>query len=532
MTDRHQALLARPDFQLDTAAANGEYGMYTNDLTTITELKGLLEGVQFRLGMDGMLYAWLMRDDRPVTYPVYSPEFMTWFRGEAASHFCSIPSPKAMEQAIKETEYSVRSKNLPYPVAFRVHAEESAALVDLGNGKALVIEASGTTKEIDSGIIFPTRANNQMLPDPESAGVLEILPELLDLSVDQCRLAVIWLMSLFQQDGRYPILIIIGPRQSGKTRLARNIRRLIDPHTLPLLPLPKGRDELKEAVLDNAILAFDKVGKIPDGVADDLLALAEGTALSLPGRVGTALHKRPTILVCEELPDAPALMENAIILRLKERPAIKVKDKSSLDRLFDKHHAKAFGSLVRLCSQAFGHLKAVELQTVLKNADLEKWILAVDKGLGLEGELMIAFANNLEEALSSIIHERPAVRAFQALVKAQGSVTATATQLLDQIEPFLEGPKDARYPSSGKALAKLLRDHKRFMTAIEIEFDVRTGKDRDRNIVATWQSTQVQSDIVAAATSPAKAAAKNASAKVAAKPMKGVAKAQTQPAFL
>jgi hypothetical protein len=506
--------------------------MSTNDLTTITELKGLLEDVHFMLGMDGMIYAWLMRDDRPVTYPVNSPEFMTWFQSTATSHFCFLPSAKVTGQAIKETEHDVRSKNLSYPVAFRFHAEDNAALVDLGNGKTLVIEASGTTKEIDSGIIFPTRANTQMLPEPESADVLEILPELLDLSEDQCRLAVIWLMSLFQPDGRYPTLIISGPRQSGKTRLASNIRRLIDPHTLPLLPLPKGRDELKEAVLDNAILAFDKVGKIPDCVVDDLLALAEGTALSLPGRAGTALHKRPTILVCEELPDAPALMENAIVLRLKERPATKVKHKASLDRLFDQHHGKAFGSLVKLCSQALGHHKAVELQTVLKYADLEKWILAVDKGLSLEGKLMTAFANNVEDALSSIINERPAVRAFQALVKAQGSVTATATQFLDKIEPFLDGPKDARYPTSGKALAKLLRDHKRFMTDIEIEFDVRTGKDRDRNIVATWQSARVYSDTAVAANAPAKTAVKKASAKFAAKPMKETAGAQQQPAFL
>jgi hypothetical protein len=57
---------------------------------------------------------------------------------------------------------------------------------------------------------------------------------------------------------------------------------------------------------------------------------------------------------------------------------------------------------------------------------------------------------------------------------------------LGQIDQYLDKPKDARYPKTGKALAKLLRDHARFMPDIEMEFDVRTGKDRDRNIVATW----------------------------------------------
>jgi hypothetical protein len=38
----------------------------------------------------------------------------------------------------------------------------------------------------------------------------------------------------------------------------------------------------------------------------------------------------------------------AIVLRLKERPANKIKNKSVLDRMFRQHHAKAFGSLVKL----------------------------------------------------------------------------------------------------------------------------------------------------------------------------------------
>lgn len=506
--------------------------MNMGDLTAITTLKGMLQGTELVLGMDEVVYAQFVRDDRQVTYPIFSSDFMTWFRGEVAPQFSSLPSAKIMGQAIAEVEYEVRSKNLPCPVAARIFTEENAVVIDLGNGKALEIEASGAIQVTDAGVIFPTGNNMQTLPEPVSAEVLEVLPAFLDLSEADCQVALIWLMSLFQADGRYPILIISGPRQSGKTRLASNMRRLTDPHPLPLRPLPKGRDELKEAVLDNAILAFDKVGKIPDSIVDDLLALAEGTALSLPGRPGVALYKRPTILVCEELPDAPGLLENAIILRLKERPATKLKNKATLDRFFNQHHAKAFGSLVKLCSHALRHRKAVELEAVVKDAELERWLLAVDKGLGFEGKLMTAFAHNVEQALSSIINERPAVRAFQGLVEAQGAVTATATQLLDQIEPFLDGPKDIRYPTSGKALAKLLRDHRRFMTDIEIEFDVRTGKDRDRNIVATWQSRRICRDTAAASPSSAKAATKRkAPAKPPAKPMEA-AKSHDQPMLL
>ena len=70
-------------------------------------------------------------------------------------------------------------------------------------------------------------------------------------------------------------------------------------------------------------------------------------------------------------------------------------------------------------------------------------------------------------------------------------------------------------------MAALLRDHKRFMTDIEIEFDVRTGKDRDRNIVATWQSPKI-----------AEVTAQTASVKAAVRRKKSDDFAQDQPTML
>jgi len=166
-------------------------------------------------------------------------------------------------------------------------------------------------------------------------------------------------------------------------------------------------------------------------------------------------------MVCRDLPDAPDLLENAIILRLRERPAQALKSRSELDRRFSEQHPKAFGSLVKACSLALEHRKTIKLDAVHNDAELERWNRALDKGLNLGGKMLAALQHNFEQTLADIVKERPAIRAFVALVKAKGTVKATATQLLDEIEPFLDGPKDARYPTTSKQLAKLLRDYKR-----------------------------------------------------------------------
>jgi hypothetical protein len=476
--------------------------MNLDDQARLATLNDILGETELVIGEDGALYATFSRDDHKVTYPTSSPDFMTWFRGQAVERLSSVPGAKLIKQAIEEAEHRVQMNNLPCPIASRFFADEMSAVIHLGHGKDLEIDAKGAVTVRESGVLFPTRMSMESLPDPKAGNILEVLPELLDLPEYECRLALSWLISLLQPHGRYPVLIICGPRQSGKTRLASNLRQLLDPHPVPLLPLPEDHRGLKAAVADNAILAFDNVQKV--ALEAELLALAAGTALVPAGWSRPVQCKRPIILVCKDLPDAPDLIENAIILRLKERPAKAFKGKSELDRMYRDLHGKALGSLANACTLALQHRKTVELDAVQKDAELEKWIVALDKGLGLGGEMLAALQHNLEQTLAGIIRERPAVGAFYALVRAKGSIKATATQLLDEIEPFLEGSKDPRYPTSGKAMAHLLRHYRRFMIDIDIEFDVRTGKDRDRNIVATWQGPKAARGEAAAA-SPTKA---------------------------
>jgi hypothetical protein len=463
--------------------------MNIDDQARLATLKEILDETEFVMGEDGASYSQFSRDGHEVTYPTFSSDFMSWFAGEAAERLPKIPNAKLMKQAIEQKEHKARSGNIRYPVASRFYGDETSVVIHLGDGNVLEIDAKGAVPSqeasIEAGIIFPTRTTMESLPKPEDGDVREILLGFLGLPENECRLVLSWLMSLFQADGRHPMLIITGPRQSGKTRMAANLRRLVDPHPVPLLPMPKDHRELKAAILENAILAFDNVQKAP--LLEELLALAGGTALRLAGWSQPVKCRRPIIMVCRDLPDAPDLLENAIILRLRERPAQAFKSKSEMDRMFDEQHAKAFGSLVKACSLTLQHQKTVELDAVHKDAELERWNRALDNGLNLGGKMVAGLQHNLEQTLADIIKERPAVSAFRALVQAQVSVKATASQMLDDIEPFLDGPKDARYPTSGKQLAKLLRDYKRFMTDIEIEFNVLTGKNRDRNIVATWQ---------------------------------------------
>jgi hypothetical protein len=181
---------------------------------------------------------------------------------------------------------------------------------------------------------------------------------------------------------------------------------------------------------------------------------------------------------------------DAIILRLKDRPVVQLKTRSSLELELRNGHPEVIGAIAGLAVKALASMSSISLDEVHKDASLEKWLLAIDAALNLEGELMVAYRENGARALSDIVDANPPVQAFLNMLQAKGSVSATATEMLMLVEPFIAGSKGLRWPKSGKEFATILRRHVYAMRDVEIEFDVRTGKARDRNIVATLRKVE------------------------------------------
>jgi hypothetical protein len=456
--------------------------------SNIVILKDILGEAGLLPGKDGAVYARFTRNDEQVTYATTSEDFLTWVNSEIYERVSWFPTAKVLKQAIKEAEFETRMNKRPLPVCNRLYAAQGKIWVNLG-WQVLKIDASGVAPSDDPHVLFPTRVDMLDLPDPEEDDALEVLPDVLGLDDAQCLLVLIWFMALFQAEGRYPPLIISGPSQSGKTRLATNIRQVVDRSAIPVLPLPRNSKELMAAAAHNFILAFDNAGVVPGWLVEELLALSKGTAFPAARGDRPIQRKAPTILVCDEIPDAPDLIQNAIILRLKDRPAVGLLGEVALDQHLEDMTPKAFGSLAYLAAKALAHFPGVQLEAVYRDAASEKWIAAADLSLGPKGKLMAALRHNTEEVSKDILNDTPALRAFMDLLKAEGSVATTASDLLNALEPFLKGPKGARWPKSGKAFASLIRRHMRYMPNIEIEFVRSTGKNRDRNIVASLKST-------------------------------------------
>jgi hypothetical protein len=460
--------------------------MAMNDQTVSQMLDQEMDEVERWVGQDGVVYARFELENQRVTYPVQSRTFRMWLDQKAMEAALPLPSSRIVSHILAKLQCEANAGTDRYPVSRRVYNDEDCTYLNLGAEQILTVSADGCEFVGERGPIFPTEPNMIALPAPvKEPNVLGTLSKLYDLDEHQTLLVLAWLIASFQADGRVPPLIVTGAPKSGKSRLAIDIRQLIDPAQVPLLAFPHKPSDFIALAASNSVLAFDNVRKVPQACRDAIIALAEGTA-SCDRRTGTtSKYKVPTILVCEDLCSAGELARDAIVVRLRGREVRKMKSKTILDKEFNAAHARALGALVGLAVRTKASDETVELNTIFKDAALERWLLAVDKVLAASGKLMQAYHQNGQAVLSDIVSDNPALSAFMGMVRARGGATATAMDMMSLIEPFLTGPKGSHWPKGPKEFATLLRNSVYAMPDVEIEFDVRTGKERHRMIVAS-----------------------------------------------
>jgi len=202
----------------------------------------------------------------------------------------------------KATAGAVTIRNLAYRVAGTDRAtftqdnprRPSIIGIDLAHpsGRAIEITAAGWKLDTNREFAFWHPAGYLRLPDPQPtpvddrAATLHAFRSLTNLTRDHDWLRTVgWLLAALHPKMSRPMLVIHGPSGSGKSTAARFIRSLLDPIEAPLRPLSASHSSLIDHALNNWILAFDCVSRIPGRTSDLLSQLTTGAGLEYSTRV-------------------------------------------------------------------------------------------------------------------------------------------------------------------------------------------------------------------------------------------------------
>lgn len=404
--------------------------------------------------------------------PLRSAEFRDWLTANYYSEYETAPSLGAVRAALRALEAQARYGAVPeQKIDYRISYEgdpfaPSKVNLDLANPEGEIVDITARGWDISSNLAHCFREFNPMLPLPVPAisetraeiDALNAISRLLRLSESSRARIFTWLASALRPIGPYPILVLQGPPASGKSTLARAVRALIDPSSVPLRRLPVRTRELFQAASQNWILAFDNVHRVPTKISETLCAISSGDALDVaqPDARNPVVFQiaRPMILIVpvEQTRAAwmpsPSLSNRSLLLDLPPLPDLR--PEAVIWSEFEALRPAALAGLCAAVSTALRRIREIDIGNVSRFPDAAIWAAAAAPAIGLEEAAVLdAFTSPASIWTGS----DPLRTAVSELLGENAQWTGDASALLDHLRAFMPW---ATLPSTPNALAKAL----------------------------------------------------------------------------
>lgn len=231
---------------------------------------------------DGRSYA-VPKIGAPIAVPLASKSENS-LRGRLAASLHrqtgQVASSSALSDAI--TVLAGEASELdPVPVWLRTARDGDAITVDMGTstGQCITITGHGWTIESESPVIFRRSELIHPLVQPAPGGTLDALRELMNLSDEDFRLAIAWVVAAYFTGIPHPILLVQGEQGTAKSSLVRSLLALVDPQ--PAADRTPPKTDRDWAIFARASWAFcyDNVTEIPGWFSNALCKGVTGEAV-------------------------------------------------------------------------------------------------------------------------------------------------------------------------------------------------------------------------------------------------------------
>lgn len=359
-----------------------------------------------------------------LNYPLQSEDSRHWLRYLYYSNTGRSLAQQSLKEALDTLESRALYASPQEVVQLRVGGNEKAVFIDLGHkhGRVVHITGGGWSTTNDCAFNFYRPPGIAALPEPECGGELASFRQLLSLSDENWIYLLAFLLNVLKPKGPYMCLLVEGEQGSGKSLLCLLIKRLLDPHSVEKLRLPKSEHDLMIQAREHAVLVFDNASGVKWDISDALCSLATGGGFSTrkyytDNESRSFNFTRPFIINgIGEFADRPDLLERAIPLRLTAMPSQGRKTEREILASFEAMRPRLLGCLYDIVAHALDRFDQVEAPTTIRMADTAQWLCAAEPATGLpEGSFLRALeAGQTDMMLERVIND-PVVMALLTL---------------------------------------------------------------------------------------------------------------------
>lgn len=405
--------------------------------------------------------------DARTVLPLRSAEFRDWLTYNFCNEFQDGPSLNAYRSAIRTLEANARYGDFPNQKVDRRIAFEgdpyvpSKIILDLAtaSGDLLEITSRGWQPASNLKHCFLRSPATLPLPQPESPAPISSLRPFLNVASDaDFSRCLTWLAASLRPTGPYPILVLTGPSSSGKSFLARVLRALVDPSTIPIHRVPTRDHDLLKLAYENWALIFDPVHRIGPKMCEALCAVSSGDAYEIPqpdSRSPIVLEvARPIVLIAprdetQRSWTPPRTLANRTITVELQRLAAP-KPQAWLCRNLDEIRPAIFATLCDAVSTALRRIRDIDLTNVTRLPDCAAWAAAAAPAFQLDESAIIEPFTTRASIWAGCDPLRDAI---YALLEGNPIWTGQATELLNHLRDHVPG---VALPNTPKGLSQAL----------------------------------------------------------------------------
>lgn len=427
-------------------------------------------------------------------------------KSEAAEHlmqktyFEANGKPLA-SQALRETLGLLEAKAIfggkQYGMALRVGRSGDAIFIDLGraDGQVVRIDRSGWVATYECPVKFIRPAGFSELPIPQAGGSIEDLKELLQLSTENFKLLLAFIILCLRPGPGFMCLFVEGQQGSGKSFLCDIVKRIVDPNVASKMRLPDTERDLMVQANSIYLPVFDNASGVRIRISDALCMLATGGGFStrkLFTDDGLAIFNMARPFIINGIGDfahRPDLLERAIPLQLPALDEGQRKTEELLLRDFDAMLPGLLGALYGIVASALANEDSVTPPIGFRMADCAKWLAAAEMAVGFApGDLLSHLSKAQTEFAIDRVMENSITAGLLALLE-KGPIEETAKGLLTALLTGGHAAGDAFFPKSSSRfsseLKRLQPDLKK--ADILVEFGQRSN---NRRPIRVWRKGQ------------------------------------------
>jgi len=404
------------------------------------------------------------------TAPIRNSAFRGWLSKQYYDRHAAAPGSQAIQDALNVLAGKATYEGPACPVWVRLAQHAGRLYLDLGDDAWHAAEISpGSWRVIPSDEVpvkFRRPGGLMPLPEPDPSGSLHDLARFANLE-DPNDLLLIegWLVGTFCQEGGRPILELSGEQGSAKSTLARVLRRIVDPCTVPLRTAPRDERDLVIAATNGLVVAYDNLSDVKDWFSDALCRLSTGGGVG-----GRRLYtdaeealldaQRPSLVTgINSVATRSDLLDRTISVRLPPITEERRQTEKAFWAEFERLHPRLLGGLLNAVASALAHRDAVDLPRTPRLADFVAWTEAAAPALGwAPGEFLAAFEASRKDADAVAIEALPVGPAILTFMGGRDEWTGTPSALLHELSVLVddETKRDRDWPKRANRLSNHL----------------------------------------------------------------------------